>query len=644
MSKKLDEKYILNPDTNRCVLKTGTIGKRILNNKTLKTIVPRFPKPVVSKNCILILDRFGFWKVFHFSYLSSSLYRIKSELINAQPDKELLVQRIYITLLVGTLLLIKKNKPIILTYTSVHWRNLIDHLASSDAISASIKWYPMIIQLLTGTGKESKPYWNQSYVDLSQKLWLPTLIGESNYIDCHSSYDKSNAWFTIKKTEPNVRDSLLLTSIECKSMIESTSIKKEIPGSIQCTRKVRIYPNKSIIKQFKIWIAGTICIYNKIVYFQEHCSEEDKNMSKKDLKRKFVYESIMTREDMTELNQERKGCHKLKGIMIDKQPNPYVNEWTKKLPKVVREGVVEDYSDAKNAAFTNLNLGNIAKFRMKYRKYTNQPAFHISNQVQSISNGKYIKLFPRILKKANISNPHVLVNKGDRSFVEQYIGEKPKQICKIKYEYGQWFLIVPYNTEVKPIVKERGVCAIDPGVRTPLTLYDAERFVSFQYEKEIYTKLITKLHLLQSLRDKKQITSHSYKKARIRIRRRWTNLVKDMHYKCATYLVSNYSIIGIPPFETSKMVTGSLHKKTKLEMLDWCHFKFKTRLISKARQLSHILHPDESYTTQSCTKCGTLNDVGGAKIYECKKCQHKIGRDDGSSRSIKMCLILGRVV
>lgn len=650
MSKELNERYILNPDTNRYVLKSGTTGKHILGiNKKIKIpkkIVPHLPKPIIPKNCILILDRLGCWQIFHLSYFISSIHRIKNELLIIQSDKESVIHRIHTTILIGTLILIKKNKPIIIEYTSVHWRNLVDNLASLDVATQSIKWYPMIVRILTGTGKESKPYWYQSYTDLSQKLWLPTLVeSEDVYLECESLYENTNSWFTIKKTEPIIKDSSILTSIECQSMIlDSVDIKKESTCSIQRTRKVRIYPNKSIIKQFKTWIAGTICIYNKIVYFQEHCSKEDKNMSEDKLKRKFVYESIVTRKDVSELNKDRKGSYKLKGIILDKQSNPDIIEWTKKLPKVVREGAAEDYCIGRNAAFTNVNLGNIARFKMKYRNYKNDPAFHISNRVQSISNGKYIKLFPRILKKVNITNPHILVNKGDRSFVEQYIGKKPKQQCKIKYEYGHWYLVIPYMSDVQPISIERGACAIDPGVRTPLTLYDAERFISFHYKKEIYTKLIKKLHILQSLRDKKYITSHSYKKARFRIRRRWTNLVNDMHYKCASYLVSKYSVIGIPSFETSKMVTGSLYKKTKLELLDWCHFKFKTRLLSKARQLSYVLHPDESYTTQSCTNCGTLNYVGGAKIYDCKKCHHKIGRDEGSSRSIYMCMMLGRLV
>ena len=77
------------------------------------------------------------------------------------------------------------------------------------------------------------------------------------------------------------------------------------------------------------------------------------------------------------------------------------------------------------------------------------------------------------------------------------------------------------------------------------------------------------------------------------------------HNKCANYLVSNYKVIGLPPFETSNMVsnTGYLNKKTKIEMINWGHYKFKQKLLSKARNMSYVLNTDESYTTQGCTNC-----------------------------------------
>lgn len=658
MSKENDERYILNPDTNRYVLKTGAIGKNIMSkkNENLK-IVPRLPKPVVPKKSILILDKLGCWQVFQLSHFVDGINKIKSELLGAQPDKEHIINQIYITILVGIAVLIIKEKSVIVeSARKIKWTTLLDNLNSSDFTTQTMNWYPMLVQVLTGIEKDSKPYWNPSYKELSQRLWLPTLTDSQDsqpiYLDSYSNYVDANSWFTMKKTGTTLdlkNNSSLMSSTSCMStLVKSMEDEKEQLNLVQRTRKVRIYPNKSIIKQFKTWINGTICIYNKVVYFQSTCVKNDKNMSQFDLREKFVNETIVTREDVSQINkqQQREKNKKLKGAIISSIPNPELNIWVKKVPKVVRAGAIKDYCIGRKAGFKNIERGNIASFKMRYRQYNrNDPAFHIEKNVESKSNGKYIKLFPTILKKAGISNPYILVNKGDRLFVDKYINQKPTQDCKIKYEYGHWYLIVPYSSEVKPILDERGACAIDPGVRTPLTIYDAERLISVEYSKERYNKLIKKLHLLQSLRDIKRITSRSYKKARYRTRKRWKNLVDDMHYKCASYLVSKYKVIGLPPFQTGQMVTSDkLNKKTKLEMLNWGHYKFRTRLESKARQLSCVKKIDESYTTLTCTNCGTENYMGSKKIYDCQSCKHKIGRDEGSSRSIFMCMMHNRCI
>lgn len=48
---------------------------------------------------------------------------------------------------------------------------------------------------------------------------------------------------------------------------------------------------------------------------------------------------------------------------------------------------------------------------------------------------------------------------------------------------------------------------------------------------------------------------------------------------------------------------------------------------------------NESYTTQTCVRCGVLKtDVGAAAIYKCSRCMFKIGRDiSGASNIILRC-------
>ncbi len=387
-------------------------------------------------------------------------------------------------------------------------------------------------------------------------------------------------------------------------------------------------------------------------------------MSEYDLREKFVNEKLVIRGNPCTLNQGmfmgqrvhgghviiegRTGNKKLKGPIIQTRPNPDLSLWVSKVPKVIRAGAVKDYCDGRKGALENLKAGRIRYFKMSYRKTNDRlyPPLHLEKHVKSCMSGKYIQMFPSILKQSKIANPLIRVNKHDRVFINQYLGQYD---CKLKYEYGQWFLLVMYNKTVEKINQERGVCGVDPGIRDPLVLYDADRMVSMSYNKQIHNKLQLRLNLMQSLRARKLISQRSYWRVRWKLKRRWDNLRSDMHYKCASHLVSNYKYIGLPPFETSNMVKKrergfNLHKKSKIEMLNWSHFKFQQRLKSKCRGLSHVLPVDESYTTQTCTQCGTLKYMGGDKIYHCDVCKLKIDRDFGSARSIFLCTMMRRFI
>ena len=71
------------------------------------------------------------------------------------------------------------------------------------------------------------------------------------------------------------------------------------------------------------------------------------------------------------------------------------------------------------------------------------------------------------------------------------------------------------------------------------------------------------------------------------------------------------------------------------------HYKHKGQMKTKSVQNDCvILHTKEPYTTQQCGVCGTLNKfIGANKIYNCKSCNLKIGRDDTSSRNNLLCNI-----
>jgi putative transposase len=79
-------------------------------------------------------------------------------------------------------------------------------------------------------------------------------------------------------------------------------------------------------------------------------------------------------------------------------------------------------------------------------------------------------------------------------------------------------------------------------------------------------------------------------------------------------------------------------------MNDLKFYKFKTRLEYKCKKNGKLVYyVNESYTTQTCSSCGTLNKtVGINEIYTCidKKCGMICGRDINAAKNISMRGIL----
>ena len=64
-------------------------------------------------------------------------------------------------------------------------------------------------------------------------------------------------------------------------------------------------------------------------------------------------------------------------------------------------------------------------------------------------------------------------------------------------------------------------------------------------------------------------------------------------------------------------------------------YLFKQRLLSKAEEKrKKVILVNESYTSKTCSNCGTISNPGKSKIYECKKCKKKVGRDINAAKNI----------
>lgn len=221
---------------------------------------------------------------------------------------------------------------------------------------------------------------------------------------------------------------------------------------------------------------------------------------------------------------------------------------------------------------------------------------------------------------------------------------------QLKSRLGQWFIHV--HVPVKSLVQRRkrpvSVCSIDPGVRSFLTGFDVNRGCFWDVGASDMTRIQRLCYHLDQLMSRMKQARHrqryKMKRAAQRLRDRVRNLVDEVHKKTALWIVQNYSVIVIPKFDVSTMVTKKsstgrcrkIGRKTVRAMLTWSHFRFRHRLVNKSRIYNtHVVVCDEVYTSKTCSGCGFVDEkLGGKKIFKCPTCKLVIDRDCNGAKNI----------
>ena len=133
---------------------------------------------------------------------------------------------------------------------------------------------------------------------------------------------------------------------------------------------------------------------------------------------------------------------------------------------------------------------------------------------------------------------------------------------------------------------------------------------------------------------------YKMKKAADRIRLKVRNLVDEVHKRLAKWLCENYRCVLIPEFQTSRMVRRGqrrLNRRSVRGMLTWGHYRFRQRLLSKAREYPwcRVIVTQEPYTSKTCGACGWINHrLGGSKVFRCRQCAFVADRDANGARNI----------
>ena len=201
----------------------------------------------------------------------------------------------------------------------------------------------------------------------------------------------------------------------------------------------------------------------------------------------------------------------------------------------------------------------------------------------------------------------------------------------------------------KPASSSDAVCAIDPGVRTFATVYDATRrecwetgtasertnllAVPFTWrEDEIREQLAAAVLGSQERENRRR------QLRKLLARRRVT--VDEFHKQLTIYLVRNYGVVAVGDYSHcgSAATSNTIGRSTKRWAAIWSHSRFRTRLVNRAKGTAcEVIVQKEHYTSKACGRCGTCNkNLGGLETYTCidVECGYVAERDVNGARNI----------
>jgi putative transposase len=312
-------------------------------------------------------------------------------------------------------------------------------------------------------------------------------------------------------------------------------------------------------------------------------------------------------------------------------------DWLKGIHYDIRDVAVRDFDKARRAHFAKLrkkkqndaNARHDAKFKFRSKR-DGQQSFEVRPRDLARKTGAMAFLALDVLDCAEeIPDQAEAAGRFIRDRLGRIFLALPRQIAK--------------RSESQAPSSYESVVALDPGVRTFQTTYDATGLATEWGKgdmKQLFKLCLCADKLQSSWVKKKGAKRRSTKLAWHRAHFRIKNLVKEVHRKMATWLCESYKVVLIPKFETSRMVKKGKRKigsKTARSMLTWSHFSFRETLKAKAELFPwvNIVECDEQYTSKTCGHCGTLHHkLGSSKTFHCPSCNYVADRDISAARNI----------
>ena len=389
-----------------------------------------------------------------------------------------------------------------------------------------------------------------------------------------------------------------------------------------------MYPTLQQKKVLEEWFNTSRYLYNKIV------ADIENNKSSRrfqDIRNKFItettrlsnpeYEKLSKKIKDTKDDNIRKELKKILNSLEKTRNN--ITEWELKTPKSIRQPVAKEVETAYKSNQTNLSQGNIKFFKMKFRRKTSsQQVINLEKSAGTLENG-----ILSLTKTGSFEKDGNIFKHG--KFGKKYKNLSIKNDFKIMRKHGQYYILIPHEKVDVHKKEYNSYCGVDPGVRELMTVQSDTGFTTYTQKQSLLSKLSKKIAILKSLRvRKKQIVKRE---------ERMDNITNEIHYHAINDLLDKNDVIFYGDIKSHDIVKKSYNKTLKKDINSLKFFKFKSRLLYKAKMNGNKVFPvNEAFTTKTCSTCGLINNPGISKVYNCLHCNKNVGRDEDAAKCILM--------
>jgi putative transposase len=534
-----------------------------------------------------------------------------------------------------------------------------------------------------------KPFWTPACQALSDKLWLPiktdSADSDSTWSNTSSTHLVENSWFSTTLQVPLKKkwSKISLASstslvvdytdfVSTKPKLKKTAKSQSTKICLRCDNQVEYSSNKFLCSEHytlgvdSVFCQGrnankTNCKYKATNNgFCGHHSLQIKTESvnyehsrliriKTTPAQLAVYKQMfgvarkMYNDGVTAVRKKLANLSNVRDF-VTKQSDTL--DYCKRIPLKIRQGALEDYIKAQSNCYKKWKKTHKKqKCKYKSKKASSQSIYMNHDAIKRVTDRSFLFYPTAITKLFTVRDDAILRTDED---LPEIIPTHCRMVMRhSKYLYIAIPLEIPRNN-VKPTYNT--MVALDCGERTFQTFYSPQMSGSIgNHTRHRYEKLFTEADKIKSklAKVKKRFKkTNGINRKRLRkvlksLQRKFlsvitkpTRITKELHDKTALFLCKNFKVIAIPEY-SCKEVAGKLPSVINKSNQALSHYKFRQRLIHKAKQLERIVHfVPESYTSVTCTKCGNINVSCKDEMLECYKCKLTTNRDLRGSRNI----------